>query len=103
MWVDPEGHEGKNPPEPTDDDVALEFYEDTTVYVREFGGFATESTILQETKKLHEELVADNEDFDDEMVFVAVYDPAVKLLNRHNEVHVMEKGEKPEPDFLPTV
>ena len=46
-------------------------------------------------RALHEELMKDEVDFEEEEVFVAVYDPAVKLLNRHNEVHVMKKGEAP--------
>ena len=94
MWLDPESFD-EEPPKPKDEDLKIEEWDETTVFVRPFGGFATESTILQETSALHEELVNDEEDFDKDMVFVAVYDPAVKLLNRHNEVHVMKKGKEP--------
>ena len=99
MWIDPESFKDE-PPKPKDEDLEIKEYDDTTVYVRSFGGFATENSILQETNALHEELVSDKEDFDQEMIFVAVYDPAVKLLNRHNEIHIMK--EKEPPSFIPT-
>lgn len=53
------------------------------------------ATILQETTALHEELIKDEVDFDEDTVYVCVYDPVVKLINRHNEVHVVKKGEEP--------
>ena len=92
-WLDPEDFEEDQdqPPKPKDENLKIKEYEQVTVFVRSFGGFATESSILNELNALHEELISDKEDFDDEWVFVAVYDPAVKLLNRHNEVHVMKK------------
>ncbi len=90
MWIDPEQYE-EEPALPDDKDLEIKEYPETTVFVRSFGGYATENTILNEVNALHEELVSDKEDFDEDMVFVAVYDPAVKLLNRHNEVHVMKK------------
>jgi hypothetical protein len=93
LWIDPEQFEEDEdePPKPDDKDLKIKEYPEVTVFVRSFGGFATENAILNEVNALHEELVSDKEDFDEEMVFVAVYDPAVKLLNRHNEVHVMKK------------
>ncbi|KAG7675056.1 hypothetical protein Ndes2526B_g07903 [Nannochloris sp. 'desiccata'] len=94
LWLDPEDfkeEEDEKPPQPDDEDLEIKEYPEVTVFVRSFGGYATESTILNEVNALHEELISDKEDFDDEYVFVAVYDPAVKLLNRHNEVHVMKK------------
>lgn len=39
---------------------------------------------MNEVKALHEELMKDEIDFEEDIAFVAVYDPAVKLLNRHN-------------------
>jgi hypothetical protein len=82
-------------PQPNDEEVQIMDYPETTVYVRTFGGFATEATALQEITTLHEELTKDEQEFEEDVVFVAVYDSAVKLLNRHNEVHVMKKGEAP--------
>lgn len=93
MWLDPEDFEEDQdePPKPEDENLKIIEYPETTVFVRTFGGFATESTILNEATALHEELVSDKEEFEDQWVFVAVYDSAIKLLNRHNEVHVMKK------------
>jgi SOUL heme-binding protein len=93
LWLDPEQfeEEKEEPPKPNDENMEIKEYEGVTVFVRSFGGFATENTILNEVQALHEELVSDKEDFDETLAFVAVYDPAVKLLNRHNEVHVMKK------------
>eukprot|EP00887_Chlorella_sp_A99_P004820 scaffold4.g4820.t1 len=50
------------------------------------------SSIKKETEGLHKILQDDDKDFDDEMVFVAVYDPPQKLLKRHNEIHVPVGG-----------
>jgi hypothetical protein len=93
LWLDPEDFEKEEerPPKPDDKDLEIKEYPEVTVFVRSFGGYATENTILNEVNALHEELISDKEDFDEKYVFVAVYDPAVKLWNRHNEVHVMKK------------
>jgi len=98
LWLDPKDFEEKKddkPPKPDDKDLEVVEYPETTVFVRSFGGYATENTILNEVNALHEELISDKEDFDEDYVFVAVYDPAIKLLNRHNEVHVMQKKQDP--------
>jgi hypothetical protein len=95
MWLGPDFQEKDDIPEPNDEEVEIMKFPETTGFVRSFGGFATESTILREANALHEELTKDKEDFEPDYVFVAVYDPAVKLLNRHNEVHVLKKGEAP--------
>jgi hypothetical protein len=47
--------------------------------VRAFSGFATEGTALEEISKLHELLAKDEQDFDAEEAFIAVYDPPYKV------------------------
>lgn len=94
MWIDPAEFK-EEPPKPKNEDLEVKEYDEITVYSRQFGGFATENSILQEANALHHELADDDEEFDQDMVFVAVYDPAVKLLNRHNEVHVEKKAGPP--------
>jgi hypothetical protein len=99
MWLpadyQKEEEEEEGVPEPNDEDLEIIDFPETTGFVRTFGGFATEATILKEATALHEALTKDGEDFEEDVVFVAVYDPAVKLLNRHNEVHVLKRGEAP--------
>lgn len=89
-WI-PEDFQ-EDTPQPTDADVKVVEYDEITVYVRVFSGFATEGSIKKETEGLHKILQDDDKDFDDEMVFVAVYDPPQKLLKRHNEIHVPVGG-----------
>ena len=54
-------------------------------------------TILKETSSLHDILQDDDRDFDDQLVWAAVYDPPQKLLNRHNEIHVPYQATKKQP------
>lgn len=95
MWIDPHSYDEDAPPMPKDDDLDVVEYPEVTVFVRSFGGYATEATIMQETNALHEELTSDEEEFEKDYVFALVYDPAIKLLNRHNEVHVLAEKEAP--------
>ncbi|GAB4814266.1 hypothetical protein N2152v2_001312 [Parachlorella kessleri] len=85
-WL-PEEYQ-RHTPQPTDASVKLRKYGKATVYVRVFAGFATESTILDNTRALHESLKDDDQDYSEKELFVAVYDPPQKLLSRHNEIHV---------------
>lgn len=94
MWLPKDYQEG-DAPEPNDAEIEVIDYPEVAVYVRSFGGYATEATVLQQATALHEVLAKDEEEFEEDYVFVAVYDPAVKLFNRHNEVHVLAKGEAP--------
>jgi hypothetical protein len=90
MWLPSNWQD--NPPRPTAEEIELKEYEETTSFVRVFGGFATENKIKEETANLRGALDQNDEDYEEKEVFVAVYDPAVKLLNRHNELHIVEKG-----------
>lgn len=94
MWIHPDYQD--DAPEATDENLELVEFDEVTVYVRPFGGFATEATILQEVEALKKDLNDDKvDDYDEDIVFVAVYDPAVKLFNRHNEVSIYKKKSKP--------
>ena len=79
---------------PSDADVKIESYDKWTVYVRTFGGFATEGSIIKEAKGFSDMLKDDDRDFEEEAVWVAVYDPPQKLINRHNEIHMMASSKK---------
>ena len=50
--------------------------------------------VVQQANSLLEVLEDDDQDYDDKEVFVAVYDPPQKLLNRHNELHVVKAVKK---------
>lgn len=87
MWLPSEYQEA--PPRPTDEGVDVKEFEEVTVFVKVFGGFATDNSIKKQAKDLMDTLDENDEDYNGECVYVAIYDPAVKLLNRHNEVHVV--------------
>ena len=63
----------RHTPQPTDASVKLRKYGKATVYVRVFTGFATESTILDNTRALHESLKDDDQDFSDRVRKPAIY------------------------------
>lgn len=81
----------EKPPTPTSDDLFLVEVPARTVFVREFGGFATEGTFKKQHAKLRDALVAANEEFVDCGFVAAVYDMPSVLTNRHNEVWLMRK------------
>ena len=62
------------PPKPTDPDVRVIDYEPIQVYVRVFGGFATENTVLEQARTLHAVLDDEDREFDDSLCWLAVYD-----------------------------
>lgn len=89
MWLPSDWQD--DPPRSTAEEVELKEYKETISFVLVFGGYATENTIKEETADLRKALDQKGEEYE-RQVFVAVYDPAVKLLNRHNEVHIVKKG-----------
>jgi hypothetical protein len=46
------------------------------------------ASVVAEAEKLHAALEDDERDFDEEKIYVAVYDSPIKLINRHNEIHI---------------
>ncbi|KAL4450088.1 hypothetical protein ABPG77_010757 [Micractinium sp. CCAP 211/92] len=84
LWLPEEVQ--RHTPQPTDADLKVVKLPCIDWYIRVFGGFATESTILKEAKGLMDMLDEEGRDFDNDIVVVAVYDPPTKLLSRHNEV-----------------
>ena len=69
-------------------------YPKWTVYVRTFGGFATAGTIIKGAQGFQDVLKADDRGYNAGLVWVAVYDPPQKLINRHNELHIMASEKK---------
>lgn len=81
-------------PKPEDEDVQIMHVPKSKGFVRVFGGFATEGSIVKEIKDFEKILEDEGEEFKRNFAFVAVYDPAYKLIHRHNEIHLLKK-EKP--------
>eukprot|EP00891_Asterochloris_glomerata_P004634 jgi/Astpho2/4634/Aster-00206 len=69
--------------------------DESIVYVRSFGGFAIESTVLKEAKALSEALHQDNVPHEKTEFVYAAYDTPERLTGRHNEV-IMWPPEKKE-------
>jgi hypothetical protein len=84
----------EEPPQPTDAEVKIEEFDEITVYVRVFSGFASEGSIVKEAKALRDLLKDDDQDFDEHMASLAVYDPPTRLLNRHNEIFLKKGSSK---------
>ncbi|PSC72087.1 Heme-binding 2 [Micractinium conductrix] len=79
----------KEPPQPTDAELQIIDYPKIKVYVRKFSGFATEGTILKEANGFMDILDDEGrEDYGEEIIWVAIYDPPQKLMHRHNEIHL---------------
>ncbi len=72
-------------PKPTDANIKVFSTGEKSAYVKSFGGFATESSILSTAKSLSEELKADGIETSTTFFF-ALYDGPQRLINRHNEV-----------------
>ncbi len=66
------------------------------MFVRGFGGFATEEVFKEQHSKLRDALLANNEEFDDSGFVAAVYDGPTTLTNRHNEIWLIGRGKKEE-------
>lgn len=79
------------PPKPASDDLFLIETPARTVFVRSFGGFATEGAFKDQHAKLRDALVAANQEFVDCGFVAAVYDMPSVLTNRHNEVWLLGK------------
>ncbi|XP_072176595.1 heme-binding protein 2-like isoform X2 [Diadema setosum] len=81
----------ENPPNPTESDVFIKRLPAMTVFVKTFGGNASEETYLEEMKKFIPVLERDGHQLRDDIFYFAGYDSPFKLFNRTNEVWVVKK------------
>lgn len=79
-----------DPPTPASTKVFLDPSPVSRYYVSSYGGFTTESKVLQEARdalgRLDKAGLKEGQDFDSSVYFSAGYDSPFRLLNRHNEV-----------------
>lgn len=80
-------------PAPTGSDVKVYTTKTRTAYVSSFGGFATESKVLDEAALLGKALVADKIDVLTRGFFFASYDPPYRITGRHNEVWLFSEDD----------
>jgi hypothetical protein len=89
FWV-PEILQGRAP-KPTSDDVRVVDAPKMTVYVGQFGGFATEDSLLKKAAELAGAAKADGVELNTDGLIWAGYDPPYRLTGRHNEVSLLPK------------
>jgi len=75
-------------PAPTNKDVSLYDLPEVTVYVRKFGGYASETDYVQQAKKLRAAL-PEGTQYDDSYFYSLSYDSPWTIFNRRNEVWYM--------------
>ncbi len=74
---------------PRNPDVVFTDVPAVIVCVAQYGGVMTDDKIIAaRTTELLEHLKADNQNFDEKLVFTAEYDPPYRLQHRHNEIWV---------------
>ena len=73
-------------PEPASEEVFFTYEEPMIKYVKQFGGFGGESTMVEEASSLAKTLLGDGMHFDPEHYEYCSYDPPFRLLNRQNEI-----------------
>ncbi|KTF77018.1 hypothetical protein cypCar_00035367 [Cyprinus carpio] len=75
-------------PEPNDNTIRKTVIQGGTVYIRSFGGFASDEDALENVQQLREDLRAAGKVFVENRFDAAGYDAPWDLFNRHNEVWV---------------
>jgi hypothetical protein len=91
FWV-PSDFQGKAP-KPTSNDVHIVNIPKRTAYVAQFGGYATEQSLLKEAATLAEAAKADGVELETNAFFWAGYDPPYRVTGRHNEVWLAAKDD----------
>ncbi|XP_060773955.1 heme-binding protein 2 isoform X3 [Neoarius graeffei] len=89
----PEEHQAE-PPKPTVPEVFFENRQEFTVFVRTFGGFANSQNTHDELLKLIESLKRDGMSFKEAPYYRVGYDSPFKLINRKNEVWLIQEEGK---------
>ncbi|XP_058234490.1 heme-binding protein 2 [Hemibagrus wyckioides] len=90
----PEEHQAE-PPKPSIPEIFFENRKEFTVFVRTFGGFANSQNTSEELLKLIESLKRDGMRFKEAPYYRVGYDSPFKLVNRRNEVWlIQEEGQE---------
>lgn len=75
-----------DPPKPTDATVFLSQLPEQRVFVRSFGGFATQDSWLKNAELLGNDLQRDSKAFIKDYFYAAGYNSPFEVLGRHNEI-----------------
>ncbi|KAF5840706.1 regulatory factor, effector binding domain-containing protein [Dunaliella salina] len=75
-------------PEPSEKGVYLESTPSFEVYVRSYGGFSSEESIIEEAGRVISELDKAGEKYETSTWFAAGYDAPFRLTDRHNEIWI---------------
>lgn len=79
-------------PKPSSSDVFSQTLPAMTVYVKSFGGFMKEKTVVDKAAELAADLTkAGITDFHEDFYFSAGYDSPFHIVNRHNEIWFVKK------------
>ncbi|KAK9811439.1 hypothetical protein WJX72_003919 [[Myrmecia] bisecta] len=81
----------QDPPKPTNEAIQIFTIPAATVYAAQFGGFATEGSILETAAKLLEQIKGEKVAVHEDFFYFAAYDPPTRMTNRHNEVWFVPK------------
>ncbi|XP_031435381.1 heme-binding protein 2-like [Clupea harengus] len=79
---------GTHLPKPNDAKIRETDMPAATVYIRSFGGVASEADARENLEKLKESIEAAGKSFVPDRFVAAGYDPPLRLVNRHNEIWV---------------
>ncbi|XP_006074736.4 heme-binding protein 2 [Bubalus bubalis] len=82
-----------DPPRPAESDVFIEDRAEMTVFVRSFDGFSSAQKNQEQLLTLASILREDGKVFDEKVYYTAGYNSPFKLLDRNNEVWLIQKNE----------
>ncbi|XP_035152737.2 heme-binding protein 2 isoform X1 [Callithrix jacchus] len=82
-----------DPPKPLESDVFIEDRAEMTVFVRSFDGFSSAQKNQEQLLTLASILRENGKVFDEKVYYTAGYNSPFKLLNRNNEVWLIQKRE----------
>ncbi|XP_037699149.1 heme-binding protein 2 [Choloepus didactylus] len=82
-----------DPPQPSEPGVFIEDRAEMTVFVRSFDGFSSAQKNQEQLLTLASILREEGKVFDEKVYYTAGYNSPFKLLNRNNEVWLIQKNE----------
>lgn len=82
-----------DPPKPTESDVFIEDRAEMTVFVRSFDGFSSAQKNQEQLLTLASVLREEGKVFDEKVYYTAGYSSPFELLDRNNEVWLIQKNE----------
>ncbi|XP_012689226.1 heme-binding protein 2 [Clupea harengus] len=85
--------QGQTPPTPTDSSVYFHEMSDMKVYVKSYGGWLMGLSSRMKSRELRNSLDAVAASYDRDYHCDVGYDSPMKMIDRHNEVWYMVKGE----------